>query len=90
MSPRKDIPNPMAPELDILGEQKLAALTYIQEAWEEALRDGLDADLIAHAALFAALTDLVETYGEDAVAQLTKGLASRIEHGDFTLNRTEQ
>lgn len=90
MSPRKDISNPMAPELDVLGEQKFAALTYIQEAWEEALCDGLDADLIAHAALFAALSDLVETYGEEAVAQLAKGLARRIERGEFTLNRNEQ
>jgi hypothetical protein len=45
---------------------------------------------MANAALFAAFTDLVRTYGEDAVIKLAEGLPRRIEHGDFTLDRTTQ
>jgi hypothetical protein len=46
--------------------------------------------MLANAALFAALADLVAAYGEDAVAKMTGGLSRRIQHGEFTLNRTPQ
>ncbi len=71
-------------------EQKHAALHYIIDAWEEALRDGIEPEMLANAALFAAISDLVSAYGEDAVSQMTDGLARRIEFGEFTLNRTTQ
>lgn len=66
------------------------ALRYILDAWEEALQDGVDPESIANASLFAALTDLVTTYGEDAVSHMAAGLSQRIQHGEFTLNRTTQ
>lgn len=71
-------------------EGKRAALRYILDAWEEALHDGLEPEMLANAALFAALSDLIETYGEDAVAKMTDRLSRRIHHGEFTLNRTKQ
>ena len=71
-------------------EQKQAALRYILDAWEEALHDGIEPEMLANAALFAALADLVAAYGEDAVAKMTGGLSRRIQHGEFTLNRTPQ
>jgi hypothetical protein len=46
--------------------------------------------MLANAALFAALADLVSAYGEDAVAKMTGGLPRRIQHGEFTLKRTAQ
>ena len=76
--------------LDDPGEQKRAALHYILEAWEQALRDGIEPEMLANAALFTSLSDLVTVYGEDAVAEMTKGLPRRIEHGEFTLHRTTQ
>jgi hypothetical protein len=69
---------------------KQAALRYILEAWEEALHDGIEPENLANAALFAALADLVAQYGEDAVARMTGGLSRRIQHGEFTLDRTAQ
>lgn len=75
---------------DALREQKHAALSYIMDAWEDALADGLEPDLIANAALFAALSDLVSTYGEDAVAQMTEGLGNRVRRAEFSLRRTIQ
>ena len=70
--------------------QKHAALRYILDAWEEALHDGVEPEMLANAALFAALADLIGVYGEDAVAKMTNGLSRRIHHGEFTLKRTSQ
>jgi hypothetical protein len=70
--------------------QKQAALRYILDAWEEALHDGIEPEMLANAALFAALADLIGVYGEDAVAKMTTGLSRRIQHGEFTLKRTPQ
>ena len=71
-------------------EQKQAALRYILDAWEEALHDGIEPEMLANAAMFAALADLIGVYGEDAVAKMTTGLSRRIHHGEFTLKRTSQ
>ena len=70
--------------------KKQAALRYILDAWEEALHDGIEPEMLANAALFAALADLITVYGEDAVAKMTSGLSRRIHHGEFTLKRTSQ
>jgi len=40
--------------------------------------------------LFAALSDLVTTYGEDAVAGLAERLPDRIRASEFTLERVVQ
>ena len=74
----------------VIDEQKQAALRYIMEAWYEALYDGIEPEMLANAAFFAALSDLVATYGEDAVAKMTEGLSRRIHHGEFTLYRVTQ
>jgi hypothetical protein len=76
-----------SPESEAL---KQAALRYILDAWEEALHDGVEPEMLANAALFAALADLIGVYGEDAVAKMTSGLSRRIHHGEFTLRRTSQ
>jgi hypothetical protein len=70
--------------------QSQDALRYILDAWEEALHDGIEPEMLANAALFAALADLVAAYGEDAVAKMTGNLSRRIQHGEFTLKRTAQ
>ncbi|MGH6802147.1 MAG: hypothetical protein ACREC3_02110 [Methyloceanibacter sp.] len=70
--------------------QKQAALRYILDAWEEALHDGIEPEMLANAALFAALADLIGVYGEHAVAKMASGLSRRIHHGEFTLRRTSQ
>jgi hypothetical protein len=70
--------------------QKQEALRYILDAWEEALHDGIEPEMLANAALYAALADLIDVYGEDAVAKMTSGLPRRIHHGEFTLRRTPQ
>ena len=49
-------------------EQKMAALSYVSEAWAEARLDGIDDDCMAMSCLFAAFAELVATYGEEAAA----------------------
>lgn len=66
------------------SELKRAALSYVAEAFAEAELDGLDADCMAQAALFAAFRELVATYGEDAVAQYAEALPDRIRAGAFS------
>jgi len=71
-------------------EQKQAALSYLNEAWAEARHDGVDGDCLAQASLFAALAELVATYGEDAVAKFAEGLPARIRNGEFSLALAKQ
>jgi hypothetical protein len=71
-------------------EQKQAALSYLNEAWAEARHDGVDGDCLAQASLFAALAELVGTYGEDAVSTFVEGLPARVRNGEFSLIRATQ
>ena len=71
-------------------EQKQAALSYLNEAWAEARHDGVDGDCLAQASMFAALAELVTTYGEDAVAKFAEGLPSRVRNGEFSILLAKQ
>ena len=52
-------------DLDPEGDdQKQAALRYIMEAWHMAIHDGIEPEMLANASFFAALSDLVATYGD--------------------------
>jgi predicted YcjX-like family ATPase len=71
-------------------EEKHAALRYILDAWEEAVYEGLDPDCLATAAIFAALSDMIATYGEEPVADMCARLPERIRMGEFTVSKTRQ
>jgi hypothetical protein len=71
-------------------ETRHAALRYILDAWEEAVHDGIDPDCIATAAIFAALSDMISTYGEEPVAKMTERFSARIRSGEFTIARKLQ
>jgi hypothetical protein len=71
-------------------EQKQAALSYLNEAWAEARHDGVDGDCLAQASMFAALAELVTTYGEDAVAKFAEGLPARVRNGEFSVQLAKQ
>ena len=80
-------------ELSDLATHKddtLKALGIILEAWEEGADNGVAPELMAYAALYAALTDLVAAYGEDNVSEMARGLAKRVTAGEFTLYNTKQ
>jgi hypothetical protein len=72
------------------SSRSLKALGIILEAWEEGAEAGVAPEMMAYAALFTGLTDLVGAFGEDAVAALLKRLMLRVEGGEFSLNRSLQ
>jgi hypothetical protein len=72
------------------SDESLEALNFILQAWEEGAESGIAPELIAYAAIYAALTDLVAAFGESAVATLIGGLGPRIKKGEFTLYRSRQ
>ncbi|MFO0990667.1 MAG: hypothetical protein U1E67_01885 [Hyphomicrobiales bacterium] len=76
--------------LEDANEAKRAALRYIIDAWEEAVHEGLDPDCIATAAIFAAFSDMIASYGEEPVAKLAERLPERIRAGEFTVGQTRQ
>ena len=71
-------------------ETRQVALRYILDAWEEAVYDGLDPDALATAAIFAALSDMIASYGEESIAVMCEKLPGRIRAGEFTVMRTKQ
>jgi hypothetical protein len=71
-------------------DNSLKALNFILEAWEEGTESGIPPEMMAYAALYTALTDLVANYGEDHVIRMVDGLKPRIERGEFTVYRATQ
>ncbi|MEP9366041.1 hypothetical protein [Xanthobacter sp. VNH20] len=67
------------------SDERHVAFSYLDDAWTEALRDGLDEDCLVQAALFTALRTLVAVYGEEACATYVEGLAGRIRQGEYTI-----
>lgn len=72
------------------GRERQVALEYLADAWNDAEADGIQTDSLAHAALFAALATLVSAYGEDVTAKLVADLPTRIQHGDYSVDRSIQ
>ena len=72
------------------SDQKRLALGYLQDAWAEALHDGIDGDCLAQTALFLAFAELISTYGEEAAARYAENLAPRIRNGEFSVKLSRQ
>ena len=66
-------------------EQKRVALKLMLEAWDEAVAQGASPEMVASSAIFAALTDMIDTYGENTVADMVAEWPDRIRDGEFTL-----
>ena len=73
------------PDSDELKLQKREAYQRFSAVWEDALGAGIEPEILAHVALFAALGDLVATYGEAAVAGFAERLPARITAGEFSI-----
>lgn len=71
-----------------LSAQKREAYVRISAVWQDALGAGIEPEVLAHVALFAALGDLVATYGETAVADFAERLPGRIAAGEFTISQS--
>ena len=85
------LPNLPADETAAASEdERRVALSYLSEAWEEARLEGIDGDCLAQISLFAAMHELVSTYGEEATARFAEGLGERIRRGEFTVPPSRQ
>jgi len=76
--------DPSQADTDAIALQKQEAFERFSEVWRDALGAGIEPEVLAHVALFAALGDLVSTYGEPAVAEFAKRLPERISAGEFS------
>ena len=81
----------MSDESPLLAEdeQKRLALRIILEAWEQAIAQGCAPELVASSAIFAAITDMVDNYGEQVVADMVAEWPDRIRDGEFTLSEDQ-
>jgi len=66
-------------------DQKRIALDLILDAWDTALQRGCQPETLATTAIYAALTDMIDIYGAEAVAEMAEELPARIRDGEFTL-----
>ncbi len=74
-----------ASEVDGTSDDSVTALALMLDAWDEGTEIGVAPELMAYAAIYTALTDLVSRFGEEAVAVLADGLVRRVQSGEFTL-----
>lgn len=71
------------------ADQKALALDLLLHAWDDALQQGVEPDMLASTAVFAALADMVDIHGEAAVAAFCAELPARVRAGEFTLRGDE-
>ena len=64
---------------------KRRALELMLNAWDQALAEGVEPEVIASVAIYAALTDMVDRFGAEAVADFCATLPERARRGEFTL-----
>lgn len=67
------------------AEERREALGYVTEAFAEAILAGVEGSCFAHAALFTALQELVESFGEEQTAEFAQSLPERIRMGEFSI-----
>jgi hypothetical protein len=70
-------------------DHKGRALELILDAWDQAIADGAEPEVIASVAIYAALADMVDRFGEDAVAEFCASFPERVRRGEFTLRANE-
>jgi hypothetical protein len=80
------VPSPpdTAPDETFGSEDRHVALAFVSEAFAEAILAGVEGECFAHAALFAAMQELVGSYGEDSVVAFAERLPARVRSGEFS------
>jgi hypothetical protein len=66
------------------AEERRAASCFVAESFAEAILSGIEPGNLAHAAITAALNELIASHGEEAIARYAEGLARRIRLGEFS------
>jgi hypothetical protein len=76
---------PLSPDRLLAEAHKARALDLLLDAWDRALKDGVTPEILASTAIFAALADMVDAHGAEAVANFCEDLPARVRRGEFTL-----
>ena len=74
----------------ILEEKQRVATEFIQEAWNSAMQEGVEASILAESGLKTILTQYYAHGGENAVHKLIEGLAEKLRCGHFDADRVLQ
>ena len=74
----------------IVHEKMQAALEYQNEAWADGMADGIEAEIIADAAIALALRETIRVHGEKGAEALLDSLRARLLAGEFAPARTLQ
>lgn len=74
----------------ILEEKQRVAVEFIQEAWQSAMQEGVDASILAESGLMAILTQYHSHAGENEVVKLIDGLSEKLSCGHFDADRVLQ
>ncbi|MET0182623.1 MAG: hypothetical protein ABW199_07035 [Caulobacterales bacterium] len=77
------------PEPLTTDEKKAFALELVLDAWDKALSNGVEPELLASVAIYAALADMVDNYGVEPVAEMCEELPARVRAGEFTLSEED-
>lgn len=64
---------------------KARALDLILDAWQKAVDEGVEPEALASVGIFAALVDMVDRHGVEAVADFCATLPTRVRSGEFSL-----
>jgi hypothetical protein len=68
----------------IRAEKRLVALECQSEAWADGLAEGIEAEILAAAALETALGGLVHDCGAASAANLLENMRMKLETGEFS------
>lgn len=80
-----------APELtEDEARQKARALELLLEAWESALKEGVEPEMLASTALFICLAEMVDIYGTEAIALMAADLPEQIRAGEFSFSGDDE
>lgn len=71
-------------------QQKALALDLILDAWDKALREGVEPEVLASVGIYAALVDMVDRFGPEAVGEFCGTLPQRVKDGEFTLDEDDE
>lgn len=76
---------PSASELDALvrEEKRLTAMESHEEAWADSVSAGIEAEIVAEAALSTAFSEILRSSGEHAVLMLIDRMREKVIAGEF-------
>ena len=74
----------------IVLEKMQAALEYQNEAWADGMADGIEAEIIADAAIALALRETIRVQGEKGAEAMLESLRERMLAGEFSPERILQ